>query len=247
MSGMFVFGHRMRRYDIVDVAWGLVFIVVTITGLLMSGGAHIVQYLVLGMVAVWGLRLGGHIYRRLRSSTSEDKRYVEMRKKWQAKNEAAAIFFRVYMVQALLATMVCLPAIVLTDSADVMLSPVVGSGFVIWLIGFSIEVLSDRQLRLFIANPDNKGQLMTQGLWRYSRHPNYFGELTLWWGLGIMALSVPFGWISLVGPTLISFLIIFISGIPPTERAFSGRPGWAEYKRRTSVLIPWVPKKDNAS
>lgn len=244
MSGMFTVGRRIRRYDIVDVAWGLVFIVITLTALLIHNDTRLAHLIVTVLVVVWGLRLSSHIYRRLRSTSSEDKRYVEMRKKWRSRNENVAIFLRVYLVQAVLATIVCLPVIIINSSNINGLPAVVVIGLVVWLIGFFIESLADRQLRHFIADPKNKGQLMRRGVWRYSRHPNYFGELTLWWGVGIMALAVPYGWIGMIGPMLISFLIIFVSGIPPTEKAFAGRPGWAEYKRQTSVLIPWIVRNE---
>ena len=247
MRVMFVIGKRMHRYDIVDVAWGLVFIVITITSLLMSSVIHSAKILVLALVCVWGLRLSNHIYRRLRSTTTEDKRYVEMRKKWQSGNQDVAIFFRIYMVQAILASVICLPVIILNTSTPGVALPFIVIGLVIWIIGFVIEATADRQLRHFIRSSANKGKLMTRGIWRYSRHPNYFGEVTLWWGVGVIALGVPFGWIGLIGPALISYLIIFVSGVPPTEKAFAGRPGWDEYKRRTSVLIPWFVKSDPAS
>lgn len=245
MSLMFIIGKRMQRYDIVDVAWGLVFIVITSASLLLGDQIDFVRLLVLAMVSVWGLRLSSHIYRRLRATTSEDKRYVELRKKWRSSNENVAIFFRIYIVQAMLASIVCLPVVILNTSASNVSLPFVIVGFIIWAIGFTIEFLADRQLRQFIGNAQNKGQLMTRGLWGYSRHPNYFGELLLWWGVGIIAVGVPSGWVGLIGPAMISYLIIFVSGIPPTERAFAGRPGWDRYKRQTSVLIPWFTKGAN--
>jgi steroid 5-alpha reductase family enzyme len=244
MTGVFLVGHRLRRYDIVDSAWGLAFITISTTALFVSSTMYVVDLLVYVLVLVWGLRLSNHIFARFRSMTSEDKRYVALRKKWRAGNENVAIFFRIYIVQALLATIICLPVIVIYSSiVDVSLSFVI-VGSIIWAIGFAIEVLADLQLRRFIRNPQNKGQLMTAGLWRYSRHPNYFGELTLWWGVGIIALGAPFGWIGLVGPVVISYLIIFVSGVPLTEKAYIGRSGWAEYKQRTSVLVPWFVHKD---
>jgi steroid 5-alpha reductase family enzyme len=240
MSALFVVGKRMRRYDLVDVGWGLVFIIITITALIISGDITPVGVLLLGMVMTWGLRLSSHIYRRLRTTDSEDRRYVELRKKWRGGNENVAIFFRIYVVQAVLATIICLPVVLI---AGVEISPAlffVVTGFIVWALGLTTEVIADRQLQRFIHNPQNKGQLMTGGLWRYSRHPNYFGELLLWWGVGIIALGVPFGWVGLIGPATISYLIIFVSGVPPTEKAFAGRPGWDEYKQRTSVLLPWL-------
>ncbi|MDB5186870.1 MAG: hypothetical protein JWM07_342 [Candidatus Saccharibacteria bacterium] len=247
MTGVFIVGRHLSRFDIVDSAWGPAFIVVSVTSLLVSDTAHPIQYLITGMVAVWGLRLSGHIYRRFRASAAEDKRYVEMRKKWKSGNENVAIFFRIYLTQAILATIICLPVIIINVSNMATVSPVAIIGLAIWIIGFTVEALADRQLRDFVRNPQNKGYLMTRGLWRYSRHPNYFGELTLWWGVGIMALAVPYGWIGLVGPALISYLLIFVSGISPTEKAFAGRLGWDDYKNQTSVLFPWFPGKGDKS
>jgi steroid 5-alpha reductase family enzyme len=246
MSLMFVLGCRLRRYDIVDAAWGLVFIVIAATSLLFNDHYQSMGVIIFALVTLWGLRLSSHILRRILATASEDKRYVEMRKKWRAGNENVAIFFRIYVVQAVLATVISLPVIV-SMATTVEASPVViVAGVLLWLAGFSIEATADRQLRQFIANRQLKGQLMTQGVWRYSRHPNYFGELVQWWAVGLLALSLPFGWIGLLGPLLISYLIIFVSGIPPTETAFAGRDGWLAYKRQTSVLVPWFVKKNGA-
>ncbi len=247
MSLIFVIARRMRRYDLVDVAWGLVFIVITITAFMVNGAIDTTRIVLLVLVGIWGFRLASHIYRRLRATDSEDKRYVELRKKWQSKNEDLAIYLRIYCMQALLAALVCAPVIVSMASDANQNGLLLTIGIGVWVIGFTIESLADRQLRKFIADATHKGQLMTRGLWRYSRHPNYFGEVTMWWGVGIIALGVPFAWIGLVGPLLISYLIIFVSGVPPTEKAFAGRPGWKEYQQRTSVLVPWfVRSKDNA-
>lgn len=245
MTGAFALGRRMRRYDIVDVAWGMVFIVIAVSAALVRNDTpRVIDVVVLLLVVIWGVRLSSHIYRRFRAAASEDRRYVELRSKWRPGNESVAIFFKIYMTQALLATLVSLPVIViLTTSAQISL-PFVILGVIMWVIGFTIEAFADRQLRQFIRNPENKGMLMTRGLWRYSRHPNYFGELTLWWGVGVIALGVPFGWMGLLGCALISYLIIFVSGIPPTEKAFAGRPGWDAYKKHTSILVPWVVRKE---
>lgn len=243
MCVMFIAARHIGRYDLVDVAWGLVFIVVAVTALLQANDTLTLNAVVLVLVVIWGLRLSRHIYGRLRATSSEDRRYVELRQKWQSNNERLAIFLRIYMVQALLATAVSLPVIILLSSKSEATVVWVAGGSAIWLMGFIIESLADRQLRTFIQNPLNKGRVMVYGLWKYSRHPNYFGELIMWWGVGVMTLGVPHGWIGLVGPALLSYLIIFVSGIPPTEKAFAGRTGWDEYKRRTSVLVPWFVRK----
>lgn len=242
MSGVFVIGRRIRRYDLVDVAWGLVFILIAMTSLLFSDDISPLQVVVLGMMMVWGLRLSIHIYRRFRSTTNEDRRYVELRKKWRSENEAISIFFRIFMVQAVLATVICLPVIFINwVDGDIKLGFAI-VGISLWAVGFLIESIADWQLRSFVANQKNKGQLMMRGLWRYSRHPNYFGELTMWWGIGIVALGIPYGWIGLIGPLVISYIIIFVSGVPPTEAVSARKPGWDNYRRRTSVLIPWFTK-----
>jgi steroid 5-alpha reductase family enzyme len=115
-------------------------------------------------------------------------------------------------------------------------------GVLVWAIGFSFETVGDYQLTQFLANPDNRGRILKYGLWKYTRHPNYFGEVTLWWGVFLIALSVANGWMGIIGPLTISFLILRVSGIPLLERPFEGKPEWEEYKRRTSVFFPWFPK-----
>lgn len=244
MTVMFAIGRCMHRYDIVDAAWGLVFIVVAAVSLLVSGSIQTASLAVLGLVAIWGIRLSSHIFQRICSTTVEDKRYVEMRKKWQSGNEDLAIYLRIYLTQAILATIISLPVIVINVASVEVSGVLLSLGIMLWVAGFSIEAIADAQLRRFIQSDHPKGQLMTAGLWKHSRHPNYFGELVQWWAIGVIACTLPFGWIGLIGPILISYLIIFVSGIPLMEKAFAGRPGWTEYKRRTSVLIPWFNSSD---
>lgn len=246
MSLMFVTGRRLRRYDVVDAAWGPVFIVIAATALVFNRNGHLASLLVLVLVTIWGLRLSSHIVRRIRATTVEDKRYVAMREKWQSSNEGLAIYLRIYLTQALLATIVSLPVLVVATAPVVVPAPLLAIGVLLWLLGFSIEALADRQLRQFIHDSAHKGQLMTGGLWRYSRHPNYFGELTQWWAIGVIGLTLPLGWMGLLGPLFISYLIIFVSGVPLTEKAFAGRTGWEAYQRRTSMLVPWFVKTDSS-
>jgi steroid 5-alpha reductase family enzyme len=116
-------------------------------------------------------------------------------------------------------------------------------GIIIWIVGFYFESTGDAQLKKFIADPANKGKLMDKGLWHYSRHPNYFGEVTMWWGIFVIALSVPYGIVSIIGPIVITILITKISGIPLVEKSFAGKPGFDEYKRTTSIFFPLPSKK----
>ncbi len=245
MSGVFIMGREMKRYDVVDMAWGLVFIVIALGtllyyGLSVGGDIHWGKLLVTSLVAVWGSRLATHIGHRLQRTTEEDHRYVELRAKWRG-NIERNIFFRIFMTQALLATVISLPVIFINSSDMIIVPAFLIAGTIIWLIGFIFESVADLQLEQFVTQ--KKGELMTQGLWKYSRHPNYFGEMTQWWGIGLMALSVDYGWVSLIGPIVLTFLLLFVSGVPLAEKSSTARKGWKEYKRRTSVVFPLPPLK----
>lgn len=247
MSLMFLLARKIGRYDVVDAAWGLSFIVVTLTSFLLQPGELFepdLQLLVTALVIVWGGRLSWHIIERIKRTNEEDPRYVELRKTWRG-NVAANVYVRIYLVQAVLALLICVPVIHINLFADNGITTLAWAGIMVWLLGFFFETVGDRQLRSFVRQPKNKGKVMDRGLWRYTRHPNYFGELTQWWGIFLMCLTTPFGFVGIVGPVLISYLILYVSGIPLNEKRFEGRPGWADYKARTSVLIPLPPRTGN--
>lgn len=245
ISCVFLLGRKTKRFDVIDAAWGPTFIVVSLTSFLLSYQATpypSVCLLVIALVTIWGSRLSWHIGRRILNSQSEDPRYTELRKNWKG-NVNANIYFRIYIVQAILATTICIPIIhinLFNGSAWTMFTWI---GLIIWCIGFAIEVIGDSQLKKFLSDKSNGGKIMQSGLWRYSRHPNYFGEITQWWGIGIIAMGVMPWWVGLIGPLTITFLILYVSGVPPTEKRFEGRTGWSEYKAKTSVLIPLRVRK----
>lgn len=241
MTTVFISTWSMKRLDIVDIAWGGAFIVAAIASFLL-GSAGVLQYLVTALVIIWAVRLSSSILRRFLRSSDEDARYKDMRKTWKG-NQGVNAFLRIFLVQGILATVVSLSVIVINTSDVHELTMWAYIGLVVWLIGFVFEAVGDRQLRNHLADPKNKGKLMTNGLWRYTRHPNYFGEAAQWWGIFFIALSVPYGWVTIVAPVVITVLLLFISGVPLTEKRFEGRPGWAEYKKRTSVFIPLPPRK----
>ena len=246
MSIAFFIGHRIKRYDVVDVAWGFSFISISITSFLLSyqrADYITVCAVVTLLVVVWGLRLSIHILRRIRATKKQDWRYDALMRGWK-KNVAWNMFFRVYMLQAVLAVVVCIPIIHINLFLGTAWTPWAIVGVIVWLCGFIFESVADKQLREFVAKSRNKSSsIMTKGLWRYSRHPNYFGEITQWWGVFIIALGVPYGWVGVIGPAMITFLIVYISGLPFHEKRFATRPGWNEYKLRTSALIPFPPRR----
>ncbi|MEI8223767.1 MAG: DUF1295 domain-containing protein [bacterium] len=236
------------RNDVADIGWGTYFIGISLVTFLMHVPRFDVRLIPLGLVAIWGMRLSWHIFKRHQKSP-EDRRYVAWRNQWgNGWYFYVRSFVQVFLLQALLAVIIVSPVIIL------MQSPVYGSfgwmiaGVIIWLIGFISESVADRQLKAFISIPENKGHIMQSGLWKYSRHPNYFGEVTQWWGLWVIALGVPYGVLGIIGPLIITGLIVFVSGIPLAESSMVANPEFIEYKKRTSALIPipvWITR--NAS
>jgi steroid 5-alpha reductase family enzyme len=233
-------GLRLHRNDLADVVWGLGFIVIAWTGAIAGG--HLttswVVVLVDVLVTVWGLRLAYHIGQRFRHSQQEDRRYQEQRTAW-GHNQAWHSLINVFLPQGALMLVVSLPVTLVNANPPTRSVWLVWAGVVIWLFGFIYESTGDRQLKRFLSDPTHRGQIMMSGLWQYSRHPNYFGEVTQWWGLAIVALAVPYGWIGILGAATITYLITQVSGIPLAEASMNGRPEWEAYKGKTSALIPW--------
>jgi steroid 5-alpha reductase family enzyme len=240
----YYFGLRWRRNDLADVVWGLGFIVIAWTGAIAGGHLTTSWTVVLVnlLVTIWGLRLAYHIGQRFRHSKQEDKRYQEQRQGW-GKDQAWHSLINVFLPQGALMLVVSLPVTLVNANAPATAGWLVWVGMLIWLFGFIYEATGDRQLKGFLNDPTHRGQIMMAGLWQYSRHPNYFGEVTQWWGLAIVALSVPYGWIGLLGAATITYLITRVSGVPLAEASMNGRPEWEAYKRHTPALIPWPRRR----
>jgi steroid 5-alpha reductase family enzyme len=192
------------------------------------------------LVTIWGIRLAAHIYLRSRKR-GDDPRYAELSKKWKG-NFWLRAYVSIFLLQGALIWVVSLPIIMAGDRSLDGLSWLTAEGVVLWLIGFLCEVAADAQLTNYLRQTKRPKVLQT-GLWRYSRHPNYFGELVQWWAIGIIALQTSAGLIGLVGPLTLTLLIVFISGIPPIEKRHAKDPEYKIYQQKTSVLIPWPPKK----
>jgi len=240
MSLWFVVSLIKKRNDVADVAWGLGFVLMAWVSFFLSGDSGTRGILVGALVSIWGLRLAWHIHRRNKGK-AEDYRYLAWRKEW-GKWFYIRSYFQVYLLQGLFLFFIVTPVLLINKNAGAQLGIIDFVGVVVWLGGFYFESVGDAQLARFIKNPANKGKLMQSGLWAYTRHPNYFGEVTQWWGLWLIALSVPNGWLSIIGPTTITFLILKVSGIPMLEKKMEENPGFAEYKRKTSVFIPLPPR-----
>jgi steroid 5-alpha reductase family enzyme len=240
MSLWFVVSLIKKRNDVADVAWGIGFVLLTWVSYFLSGDFGMRGLLVGLLVSVWGLRLAWHIHRRNKGK-AEDYRYLAWRQEW-GKWFYLRSYMQVYLLQGLFLFLIVLPVLLINKNAEVPFALLDFVGLSVWLVGFYFEAVGDAQLRRFVQDPANKGKLMQSGLWAYTRHPNYFGEVTQWWGIWLLALSVPSGLIGIVGPITITFLILKVSGIPMLEKKMAENPEFAEYKRKTSVFIP-LPRK----
>lgn len=233
----------LKRIDTVDSFWGLTFLVI-VAALLITDKHYSAPVIIVSLlVIIWGLRLSSHIFRRFLRSKIQDPRYSKIINSWPGSQPYLQALPRIFFVQAVLATLISLPVIVVhVYQPD--LNWLTALGGLIWLSGFTVEAVADKQLKTFVGITANKGKLMQTGLWCISRHPNYFGELVQWLGISILALAVwPQGILGLIGLITISALILFVSGIPPAEHRLKNKPDWAEYRQTTSVLMPLPTKK----
>lgn len=239
MSITFLVAKKRNQLNVVDVAWGGGFVIVALRTYAQIREPR--TLLVAVLVTLWGLRLMNHLLRRIRSG-EDDPRYIEMKKKWKG-NVWLRAYFAVFMLQGLLILVVSLPITMTANKLTGSLGAANYVGALMWFIGFTIERVADSQLAEFIKNRKTKNEVLDNGLWKYSRHPNYFGELAQWWGIGIIALQVSYGWIGLLGPLTLTVLILFVSGIPPIEKKKKSNPAYAAYMRRTSPIVPLPPKR----
>lgn len=230
--------------SIMDIVYGSAFVFIAWCLVFFWQGWSIQQMIVLACVTVWGVRLT--TYRFLRHwGKPEDFRYRTWREEWQ-KNGMLYFFFRslgqIYLLQGIVILVVSLPVLVIFSTTQGPMTWYNWLGLILWSIGFCFESVADYQLNRFIRHQTDENGLMTTGLWKYTRHPNYFGEATMWWGLFLVVLGLPLSHLVLVSPVLITFLLTQVSGIPMQEARFAGRSDWEKYKKRTSAFIPWFPK-----
>lgn len=243
MTLLFVIGTVTKNNGVADIGYGVAFIVLTGATLILSPSVSHYATLLSILPFIWGLRLASRIYRK-NAGKPEDFRYKAWRDAWGS-TFLVRSFFQVYMLQGLVVFAVALPVtLAIVFPALVMNTTVFWIGIILWVVGFYFEAVGDAQLDAFIKNPANKGKIMTLGLWKYSRHPNYFGESLMWWGIALASCGISsLTFVGFVGPALITFLLLKVSGVPLLEKHFEGNPDWEAYKKRTSVFIPLPPKK----
>jgi steroid 5-alpha reductase family enzyme len=243
MSGVFVVGAVRQKHRTVDVAWGLAFTLVALTTFAASSGHGDVgrRVLATALTAVWGVRLAVHIASRGRGAP-EDPRYEAFLAKAKG-SRAVYAYTRIYLLQGALVWFISLPVQAVQFGTG-GLGPLAVLGALLWALGLFFESVGDWQLARFKADPANKGRLMDRGLWRYTRHPNYFGDACVWWGLYLLAADQWIGLATVLSPLVITWLLTKGSGKPLVEaHLIATRPEYAAYAARTSGFLPRKPKQ----
>lgn len=240
VSAWFIIALLLKRNDVADIAWGPGIALVGIVAFLVSDEPTVRMVVLLLLGSMWGARLGIHIGSRALTK-GEDARYRTWRDSW-------GIWFiprsyvQVFLLQGLLMIVVGYTFVHVSVFGTGGFGIIGLLGVAVWIIGFFFEVVGDWQLRRFIRQKENKGRIMTEGLWRYSRHPNYFGEVAQWWGIWLIAAPVAWSVLALISPLMITFLILKVSGIPMLEKPFAKNPEFQAYKARTSAFFPLPPR-----
>lgn len=239
-TATFAVGHRIGRYNVVDVAWGLGFVGVAWIGVLIGGGDPLRNWLLTILVTVWGLRLTWHMYVKSKGR-GEDPRYVDLLER-SGGNGLGTIARKIFGIQGVSQWFVSLPLQVSAVSESTGLLPILALGTLLWIVGVSFEAIGDAQLRKFKSDPANKGKIMDRGLWAWTRHPNYFGDSSVWWGLWLIAASAWPGVLTILSPVAMTYFLVYATGARLLEKTMSRRPGYPEYQRRTSYFLPRPPR-----
>lgn len=230
----------LRNASIVDAFWGSAFVVAAWTADLAGGAGGPRRALALGLVSIWGLRLSLHLLRR-NAGHGEDPRYAAMRTArgpgfwWSS-------LFTVFLLQGALAWAISLPVQRAVLASATPLGALDAAAVALWALGVGFEAVGDWQLARFRRDPASRGRVLDTGLWRYTRHPNYFGDACAWWGLGLLGVAAGHPW-TLLSPALMTFLLVRVSGVALLERDIGERrPGYRAYVARTSAFVPWFPR-----
>jgi len=240
---LWAFATRKRDASSVDVAWAG-FLGILAIAYALTGAGHPHRRLLIGLIGgVWGLRLAWHLLTdRVLKAREEDGRYQKLRADWAP--HATRNFFIFFQAQGLLAALLAIPFAIAANTGG-PLTPLDIAALLLWLIGITGESLADRQLAAWRSNAANKGKTCRAGLWNYSRHPNYFFEWLMWCAYALVATGAPLGFFAWAAPALMLFLILKVTGVPPTEaRALKSRgDDYRAYQRTTSVFVPLPPKR----
>lgn len=229
----FIIGVLLKRNDFADIAWGIGFILVTVY-MAYSFPITPIAGLIYTLVFLWGIRLSSYLLIR-NTKKSEDFRYQNWRNEW-GKSFYWRSFLQVYILQTFLLVIIATPIVFVGYARYEEVNVIHYVAVIFWLVGFTWQSVGDHQLMRF--KKDNKGKIMTTGLWKYSRHPNYFGELLMWWAIYIMVLPINYGFFTFIGPLTIHLLIVYVSGVPMLEAKYKNDQAFDAYKEKTPAIFP---------
>jgi steroid 5-alpha reductase family enzyme len=244
MTVIWIWATKIKNAGIVDIVWAFDFAMIAIITWVLADGAPLRKSIVGILTILWSLRLGSYLLKRVGSHLDEEEgRYRQLRAEWAP--HVNLKFFVFFQMQGISNVILCTPFFISSLNPEPMLSVLEYTGACIWFLSVIGEGLADWQLQQFKKDPINKGKVCQYGLWNYSRHPNYFFQLMIWIGVCIFSLSSPYGWISIICPLSIGYLIFKVTGIPMTEEQAIRSKGesYVAYQRTTSKFVPW-PKKN---
>ncbi|MBD8507636.1 DUF1295 domain-containing protein [Hoyosella sp. G463] len=233
-------GFTLGRHNVVDVTWGLAFVVIAVVSAIAGTGEPARRIVVALLVSAWGLRLAWHLLQRTRGH-GEDPRYAAMLESHGSGSPWVPLT-RIYLTQALAAWFISLPIQVAAIS-DGPLGWIAFAGILLWIVGVLFESVGDHQLREFKADGANRGKIMDRGLWSWTRHPNYFGDACVWWGIFLIAADVWPGALTVLSPVVMTYFLVHATGARLLEKHMADRPGFREYQERTSYFVPLPPKR----
>jgi len=241
MIALWLMSLLIKNASIVDIFWGIGFIIITWIAFNKAAGYLPRKQLITTLVTVWGLRLALHIGVR-NWGKPEDFRYA----KWREENGSHwwwISFFQVFLLQGILMWIISLPLIAAqTSGFPAILTPLDFIGASFWTLGMMLESVADSQLRRFKSDPNNRGKILTTGLWKFSRHPNYFGEAVTWWGYYLIAFASGYWW-TIFSPIIMTYLLTKVSGVAMLERSMQLKPGYEKYIQKTNAFFPWFPRR----
>jgi steroid 5-alpha reductase family enzyme len=235
---------RLNNFSFVDVTWSYALAFMAPIYAMLGSGLPARKALAATMALAWSLRLGTYLFLRVKKHhPHEDVRYQVLRQDWQSNLPRNFFFF--FQAQALLIVLMSVPVLLACLNPAPSLSSIELAGFLLWAVGLGGEALSDAQMARFKADSANRGKVCTIGLWRYSRHPNYFFESLVWWGFWLFACGSPWGWATVYAPAAILYFLLRVTGIPLTEECAVKSKGdaYRDYQRTTSAFVPWWPKR----
>lgn len=244
MALVWVWSYRIKNSGVVDIFWSYNFPVIAIVLWAFAPGFQPRKQLICGMVILAGIRLGTHLATRvLKHLREEEPRYAHIRKEWGANAEPKMFGF--FQMQGISNVLLAIPFFISAMNTDPHISPLEYAGLLLWAISVIGEAVADKQLSNFKKDPANNGKVCDTGLWHYSRHPNYFFEWLMWVSYFVFALASPYGYLAVISPAIILYLLLKVTGIPTTEQqSLRSKPeAYKRYQATTSVFLPWFKKK----